>query len=305
MSERTRDWAIGCGCARGHAPVAPLRNGARASMAMQEGEPLYGCTERLRSAPPGRPLARGAQPVAVEAGADVPAIGEGHHRGAIPWLHQVGVVRVKGLAGWRARLALPRLRYHHHHSLVEGSVARAQQELGDRVEVARVGELVRADGPQLREVLAKVGRLQQRLARAHHILVAAQRVDLAIVTERPEWLGPRPRWEATRRKSLRGRPRRRGSRWRQQAVAGRARGPAPPRAASCPRPRPPATSRGAARIRVRTPADQAEANAVNVLLDNRLALGDGLGVAREEDVARAVLPERRQRDAHLRLHGPR
>mmetsp|Transcript_2815 Transcript_2815/g.8698 ORF Transcript_2815/g.8698 Transcript_2815/m.8698 type:complete len:546 (-) Transcript_2815:136-1773(-) len=305
---------------------------------------------------PSHVVPRGAQPVPVEARADVSPVGEGHHRGPVPRLHQVGVVRVERLARRAAGLALPRLGNHHHHRLVQRTVACAEEQLGDGVEVARVGELVRADWAELGQGLAEVGGLQQRLARAHHVLVAAQRVDLAVVAEGAEGLRARPRGEGVRgearvdegevRGVLRGLEvdevaphllrrelalvdksrrveradvkvsRRVASRCVDLVRSGEAkavelaveRSVGQRRAAG----RPAHKQHLCVRLRLerrwaerrvvhwdRPPADQAEAEARDVALDHRLALGHDRGVAREEDVARAERARRRQRHTEV------
>ena len=62
-------------------------------------------------------IARWAQAVAVERGADLAAVGEGNGGRAVPRLHQRGVVLVEGAALLvHQRIARPGLRDHHHHA---------------------------------------------------------------------------------------------------------------------------------------------------------------------------------------------
>ena len=78
----------------------------------------------------GDDVARRPQAVAVERRADLPAVGEGDRRRAVPRLHQRGVVFVERAALLvHQRIAGPGFRNHHHH---------------------RVGERVAAHGPEIR-----------------------------------------------------------------------------------------------------------------------------------------------------------
>ena len=61
-------------------------------------------------------VAGGAKTIAVERRADAHAVGEGHAGGAVPRLHQAGVVLVERLLLVAHRLVIrPGLRDHHHH----------------------------------------------------------------------------------------------------------------------------------------------------------------------------------------------
>ena len=64
----------------------------------------------------GDPVARGAQPVAVEDRADLVAVGEDHAGRAVPGLHHRGVELVERAPGpIHLGVVLPRLRDHHQH----------------------------------------------------------------------------------------------------------------------------------------------------------------------------------------------
>ena len=84
----------------------------------------------------GHIVARGPQPVAVEASAQDLTVGEGHHRRPVPRLHQARVVLVEGAPVGRHVFVLPCLRHHHHDGLVDLPVARVDEQLGHSVEVA-------------------------------------------------------------------------------------------------------------------------------------------------------------------------
>ena len=66
----------------------------------------------------GDEVARRAQAVAVERGADLAAVGEGHGGGAVPRLHHGGVILVEGAALLvHERVAGPGLGDEHHHGM--------------------------------------------------------------------------------------------------------------------------------------------------------------------------------------------
>ena len=103
----------------------------------------------------GDEIARRPQAVAVERGADLAAVGEGDRGGAVPRLHQRGVVFVEGAALLiHQRIAGPRFRNHHHHR-VRQRVAALHQEFERVVEAGGVGLAFVGDRPQLVEVVAE------------------------------------------------------------------------------------------------------------------------------------------------------
>ena len=145
--------------------------------------------------------AAGAQAVAVQRRADHAAVGEADRRRPVPRLHHAGVERVERAQVLREVVALlPGLRDHHHHRVRERA-ARQRQQLEHVVE--RRG--VRARGPDDREHLLQVVAEQLggelRLARAHPVDVAAQRVDLAVVGDEAERVGELPARERVRREA--------------------------------------------------------------------------------------------------------
>ena len=149
----------------------------------------------------GDPVARGTQPVAVEHGADLGAVGEHHARRAVPRLHQRGVELVERpgpgvhLAARTVVLArggvLPGLRDHHQHRVRQRPAAEVEQ-LEDLVERGRVGRPGGADRVEPVEVAGDQVGVEQRLARPHPVAVAHDGVDLAVVGDEPERVGQRP-----------------------------------------------------------------------------------------------------------------
>ena len=150
----------------------------------------------------GDEVARRAQAVAVERGADLAAVGEGDRRRAVPRLHQRGVVFVEGAALLvHQRIAGPGFGDQHHHRVRE-RVAALHQELERVVEAGGVGLALVGDRPQLVDVVAEQRRRHRRLPRRHPVDVAAQRVDLAVVRDHPVGMRQRPGREGVGREAL-------------------------------------------------------------------------------------------------------
>jgi hypothetical protein len=126
--------------------------------------------------------AAGAQAVAVQRGADHAAVREGDGGRAVPRLHQAGVEGVEALQVRGEVVAvLPRLGHHHHHR-VRQRPAGEHQQLEHVVEGGAVAARGADDRGDLLEILGREElRRELRLARAHPVDVAAQRVDLAVV----------------------------------------------------------------------------------------------------------------------------
>ena len=143
-------------------------------------------------------IARRTQAVAVERGADLPAVGEGNRGRAVPRLHQRGVVFVKGTAFLiHERIARPGFRNHHHHRVRE-RVAALREEFERVIKAGRVGLAFVGDRPELVDVLAEQGRGNRGLPRRHPVDVAAQRVDLAVVRDVAVRVRQRPGRECVR-----------------------------------------------------------------------------------------------------------
>ena len=133
----------------------------------------------------GHVVAGRPQPVAVEHGPDHAAVGERDGRGAIPRLHQRGVVLVeRPPLGAHRFVVLPRLG-NHHEDRVRQRAAVHDEELEHVVEGGRVAQPLARHRQHLAQVLPQGLRAAQRLAGAHPVDVAAQRVDLAVVRHVP------------------------------------------------------------------------------------------------------------------------
>ncbi len=140
----------------------------------------------------GDDVARRPQAVAVERGADLAAVGEGDRRRAVPRLHQRGVVFVERAALLVHQLiAGPGLRNHHHHRMRQ-RVAAHGQEFERIVEAGGVGLAFVGDRPQLRDIGAEFRRRHRSLPRRHPVVVAAQRVDLAVMGDHAVRMRQRP-----------------------------------------------------------------------------------------------------------------
>ena len=138
-------------------------------------------------------VAQGPQAVAVEGGAHADAVGEDQAGGAVPRLHQGGVVAVEAPdLGVEVALALPRLGDEHGDGVADVAPAPGEQ-LDGGVELARVGVVGVEDGAE--ELLgAEAGGLGAEDGPGPHAVeVAGDGVDLAVVAERAERLGPLPR----------------------------------------------------------------------------------------------------------------
>ena len=97
-------------------------------------------------------------------------------------------------------VVLPRLGDHHQHGVRQGAPAQVQQ-LEHLVEAGRVARPRRADRVDARQVALNERRLEQRLAGAHPVAVAGQRVDLAVVAQVAVGVGQRPAREGVGREA--------------------------------------------------------------------------------------------------------
>ncbi len=143
------------------------------------------------------PAAR-TQPVAVERRADDAAVGEGDGGGPVPRLHQTGVEGVEALEMVGDVVAVGvGLRDHHHHR-VRQRAAGEHQQLEHVVERRGVRVAGRDDRHDLLQVQPEEARGQLRLACAHPVDVAHQRVDLAVVGDHAVRVRERPAGERVR-----------------------------------------------------------------------------------------------------------
>ena len=143
--------------------------------------------------------AAGTQAVAVERRADHAAVGERDRGGAVPRLHQALVERVEAAQlGRHVVAALVRLG-DHHHQRVRQRPAGEHEQLEHVVEGRRVGAAGADHRQHLLQVVAEELRCELRLARAHPVAVAAQRVDLAVVRDHAVRMRELPARERVRR----------------------------------------------------------------------------------------------------------
>ena len=147
-------------------------------------------------------VARGAQAVAVQRGADLLAVGEDHGRRAVPGLDHGGVVLVERAAALvHALVLLPGLGYHHHGGVGQ-RVAGHRQQFQRVVEGRGVALVLEADGVELLQVIAQHGRLHHAFTGAHPVEVALDGVDLAVVRHHAVRVRERPLREGVGGKAL-------------------------------------------------------------------------------------------------------
>ena len=140
----------------------------------------------------GDDVTRGPQAVAIERGADLPPVGEGDGGGAVPWLHQRGVIFVKRATLLvHERVARPCLGDHHHHRVGE-RIAAHGEKFERVIETRGVGLTLVGDRPEFRDVVTEFRRRHRRLTRRHPVVVAAQRVDLAVMRDHAIRVRQRP-----------------------------------------------------------------------------------------------------------------
>jgi len=160
---------------------AVLRDRQRAGLGRQDHHVVVGDQVACR-----------AQPVAIQRGADLSAVGEGHGGRAVPGLHQGGVVFIEGAPRLvHVGVLLPGLRDHDHHGVGQG-IARHDQQFQAVVEGGGVGLAFVDDGVELGQVFAQHGRAHRALAGAQPVEVALDGVDLAIVGDHAVGVRERP-----------------------------------------------------------------------------------------------------------------
>ena len=132
------------------------------------------------------------QAIAVQGGADLAPIGEGHGRGAVPRLHQGRMVFVESLAlGIHQRIAGPGFRDQHHHRMGQ-RIAAGQQQLQRIVQAGGVRLAVRDQRPHFVEVRAQQVGLHPPATGVHPVHIAADGVDLTVVGHEAVGVGQPP-----------------------------------------------------------------------------------------------------------------
>ena len=145
--------------------------------------------------------AAGAQAVAVERRADHAAVGEGDGGGPVPRLHEAGVEGVEADELGREVVAVAVGLGDHHHRRVRQRAPGEGQQLEDVVEGRRVRSAGAHERDHLLEVVAEELGGERRLAGAHPVDVAHQRVDLAVVGDHPVGVGELPAREGVGREA--------------------------------------------------------------------------------------------------------
>ena len=145
--------------------------------------------------------APGTQAVAVEHRAGEPPVGEDHRGRPVPRLHQARVEVVEALDVGIEVLAGPVGLGDHHHHRVRDRAAAQHEQLEHVVEDRRVRATLAHDRDHLLQVVAEQLGGELRLACAHPVDVAAQRVDLAVVGDHPVRVGQLPARERVGREA--------------------------------------------------------------------------------------------------------
>ena len=138
-------------------------------------------------------VAEGPQPVPVQSGAHPVAVAGGDERRTVPRLHEAGVIGVERLLLVRHGVVVFPGLGDHHHQRVRQRPAGGHQQLQRVVESRGVACPLADDRAQLGHVVAEERRREQRLPRPHPVLVAPDRVDLAVVAQHPVGVRQPPR----------------------------------------------------------------------------------------------------------------
>ena len=150
----------------------------------------------------GDAVARGAQAIAVQRGANLAAVGEHDAGRAVPGLEHGGVVFIESLAALvHGGVVFPGFWDHHHHGLADG-VARHSEQFEAVIKGGSVGLVGKADGVELLQVGGQYGGRHHPFARLHPVVVALDGVDLAVVRHIAVGVGQRPLGEGVGRKPL-------------------------------------------------------------------------------------------------------
>ena len=142
----------------------------------------------------GNVVARWAQAVSVERGADGLTVGEGDGGRAVPRFHHTTVILVEGLLLRAHRLVpVPGLWDHQYHRVGE-RVPPEQQELQCVVEAGGIATFLVDNWEDALNVFEQ-RRCQKRFASPHPVDIAAQGVYLSVVRDHPIGMGQPPAGE--------------------------------------------------------------------------------------------------------------
>ena len=151
----------------------------------------------------GQSIAQGAQTVAVQP-RNRPAAIKGRDAGrAVPGLHHgVAIVIQRPVRHRHHRLAFRPGFRDQHRLRHRRRAAGLAEHLPDRIQSARVRRAIRDDRLDVVDIVAVSLGDHPDLVALHPVLVAAQRVDLAVMRDHPERLGERPLREGVGRIAL-------------------------------------------------------------------------------------------------------
>ncbi|EMR00943.1 hypothetical protein ADICEAN_03938 [Cesiribacter andamanensis AMV16] len=141
----------------------------------------------------GQAVAHRPQPVPVQAGAYLPAIGKKEGGRAIPGLHKGRMVFVKGFAAWvHLAVILPGFGHQHHHHMRQRA-ARKCKQFYQAIQVGRVGKArIRYRQQPGQFLIGKEGRVHAALLAHHFIYIAPNGIDLPIVSNKAKGLRQAP-----------------------------------------------------------------------------------------------------------------
>ena len=150
----------------------------------------------------GNIIPRRTQTIPVQRGANLATIRKRDGGRAIPWLHQRGVIFIKGTTLLvHQRVARPCFRDQHHHRVRE-RVSALHQKFQRIVKTRRIRLAFIGNRPELRNFSPKQFGINRGLTRRHPVHIAAQRVDLAIMRHHPVGMRQRPGRKRVGREAL-------------------------------------------------------------------------------------------------------
>ena len=134
----------------------------------------------------------------VQHRARIDSVGKGDRGGAVPRLHDGGVVfKESAHVPADVIVSAPRLRNQHQHRVREGAAA-GDKKFQRVVQGGGIALPVRNDGNDLFDLVPEQRRFEHRFPRLHVIEIAPDRVDLSVVGQIAERMRQRPRRERVR-----------------------------------------------------------------------------------------------------------
>ena len=98
-------------------------------------------------------------------------------------------------------MAIPRFRDEHHHGVRKRAPAH-DKHFQSIVDHGRIAAAFDDNREKILDVFTKQFGFEERLASFHPIDIAAERIDLAVVRDVPEWMRERPAGECIRAEAL-------------------------------------------------------------------------------------------------------